>query len=404
MYHKILLGDVLDGLKTLPDMSVHCVVTSPPYYGLRDYGNEKQIGLEDTPEEYISKMVDVFREVWRVLRDDGTVWLNIGDSYNGSGKGRNADGLSYLEGGKQATSLGTIKGKLNKTSCSTLKPKDLIGIPWMLAFALRAEGWYLRQDIIYSKKNCMPESVADRCTKSHEYVFLLTKKPTYFYDAYAIKEPAAYDGRKDESFKGAIKYDNGGVMPEGQPQTFYQKGSLRWQKDENENRVRNKRSVWHISSQPSSENHFAMFPDALITPCIKAGTSEYGCCSVCGAPYVRKLESVHVGDGNPNHYDERKMKGNQLSDDRKGTKYYENAFYPKTLGWYPTCSCNADIIPCVVLDIFGGSGTTMVVSRMLNRSSIMIELNAKYIQAIKNKLRLNEQLDVGICQYEIKSV
>lgn len=399
MIHKILIGDVLDGLRALPDNSVHCVVTSPPYFNQRDYGDERQIGLESSPQEYVEKLVIVFREVWRVLRDDGVVWLNLGDSYCGSGKGQTADGEDDPKKNK------TRGMRLHTGEIPTgFKSKDLFGIPWRVAFALQADGWYLRQDIIWSKKNCIPESVTDRCTKSHEYLFLLTKNPQYFFDHHAIKEPAAYDGRKDEMHKGSIKYGNEGIMPEGNPQSFYESGMLRWQKDENGTRVRNKRSVWHIASQPSSESHFAMFPDDLIIPCIKAGTSEYGCCNVCGAPYVREMEEYHMGDGNPNPYEERKVKGNQLCNDRKGKKYYENAFYPKTLSWKPSCECKGNVIPCTVLDIFGGSGTTTVVSRALNRSSIIIELNPAYVQSIRNKLRLNEQLDVGVCNYEVKTV
>ena len=188
---RILIGNCLEKIKTLPDESVHCCVTSPPYYGLRDYGVDGQIGLEETPEEYIQKLVDVFREVKRVLKDDGTLWVNIGDSYAGSGKGRNADGSANVNPeSKQATSAGTIIGNLNKSGRGEAKAKDLIGIPWMLAFALRSDGWYLRQDIIWHKPNPMPEPVKDRCTKSHEYIFLLSKNPHYYFDYESIQEDA----------------------------------------------------------------------------------------------------------------------------------------------------------------------------------------------------------------------
>ncbi len=188
--NKIINGDALEVLRTLPDECVDCCITSPPYYGLRDYGAEGQIGLEETVEEYIQKLVAVFREVRRVLKHDGTLWLNMGDSYAGSGKGATA----YPDNAKKYKQ-GTNKGMVGAIKTTGIKPigykrKDLMGIPWELAFALRADGWYLRQDIIWYKPNCMPESVKDRCTKSHEYIFLLSKSDKYYFDSAAIKEPA----------------------------------------------------------------------------------------------------------------------------------------------------------------------------------------------------------------------
>ncbi len=264
-------GDALTELQTMAAESVQCCVTSPPYYGLRDYGVDGQIGMEETPETYITKLVDVFREVRRVLKDDGTLWVNIGDSYAGSGKGRNADG-SHQEGGKQGTSRGTVEGEIFKTITPDCKPKDLIGIPWMLAFALRADGWYLRQDIIWSKPNPMPESVTDRCTKSHEYVFLLSKSASYFYDNLAVMEAAAYDGRKDMMMKGSPKLQDGKFLANGNPNSFHAKGHERWQTDSAGSYVRNRRSVWSVPTKPYSEAHFATFPPALIEPCILAGS------------------------------------------------------------------------------------------------------------------------------------
>ena len=184
----IIQGDALSVLKTLEDESVNCCVTSPPYYNLRDYGVNGQIGLEETPEEYIQKLVEIFRQVRRVLTKDGTLWVNIGDSYAGSGKGAS----NYPDNAKkykQGTNKGSVGTFLTKTVSADCKPKDLIGIPWMLAFALRADGWYLRSDIIWAKNNPMPESVKDRCTKSHEYIFFLTKSPKYYFDDEAIAEP-----------------------------------------------------------------------------------------------------------------------------------------------------------------------------------------------------------------------
>ena len=193
--NQCYFGDCVESMRQMPNGVINTCITSPPYFGLRDYGHAGQIGLEETPEQFIDKLVDVFREVKRLLRDDGTLWVNMGDSYAGSGKGRNGDGTPNVDANsKQATSEGTTNGILVKTKTPDCKPKDLIGIPWMLAFALRADGWYLRQDIIWAKPNPMPESVTDRCTKSHEYIFLFSKSRHYFYDADAIKEPAIYAG------------------------------------------------------------------------------------------------------------------------------------------------------------------------------------------------------------------
>jgi len=275
---QILQGDCREVLKTLPDCSVHCCVTSPPYFGLRSYGigtENGEIGLESTPDAYVAELVAVFREVRRVLRDDGTLWLNLGDSYAGSGKGRNADG-SHQEGGKQGTSRGTIEGRLVKTYAPDCKPKDLIGIPWRVAFALQADGWYLRQDIIWAKPNPMPESVKDRCTKSHEYIFMLTKNARYYFDSDAIKEPANYDGRKDTVMKGSAKYQNGYFPTDVNTQSIALKGHERWKENADGVKVRNKRSVWTVTTKPYKEAHFATYPPDLIQPCIRAGCPAGG--------------------------------------------------------------------------------------------------------------------------------
>jgi DNA modification methylase len=266
--NKIYNMDCLEGLKQLDDNSINCCVTSPPYWGLRDYGVEGQLGLESTPEEYVTKMVEIFREVKRVLRKDGTLWLNLGDSYCGTGnKGKYKD-PKYLNGrnGQKVALNNKIKG---------LKAKDLVGIPWMVAFALRADGWYLRQDIIWHKPNAMPESVKDRCTKAHEYIFLLSKSRKYYYDHEAIKEPAAYDGRKDTLMKGSLKYEKG-VVPGQVEHSMAAKGHERWKKNESGEYVRNKRSVWTIPTKPFKEAHFAVFPPDLIEPCILAGCPAGG--------------------------------------------------------------------------------------------------------------------------------
>ena len=241
----------LDTLKRMADKTINCCVTSPPYFGLRDYGHDDQVGLEPTPEEYVQKIVEIFREVRRVLKDDGTLWLNIGDSYAGSGRGpgKNINGKQHH-----------LEGKHNCLTPEGLKPKDLIGIPWMVAFALRADGWYLRQDIIWSKPNPMPESVNDRCTKSHEYIFLLSKSKKYYYDNESIKEDAIYAEDKRAGL-GRLHYRGKREGKEGTGQENFV-----YIKDK-----RNKRSVWTVATKPYKEAHFATYPIELIAPCIKAG-------------------------------------------------------------------------------------------------------------------------------------
>jgi len=251
--NKIYLGDSLEILKTFPDDCVDMCVTSPPYYGLRDYGEKEQIGLEKTPEQYVQKLVNIFREVKRILKPEGTFWLNIGDSYAGTGTGQKDAVIASFGKIKDFKDVGYVKTKLNG-----YKSKDLIGIPWMVAFALRNDGWYLRQDIIWAKPNPMPEPVKDRCTKAHEYIFLLSKNQKYYYDSDSIKEKCNWNGQS-----GAKNYN--------------------WEKDgrsKNENQTpkeyANKRDVWTITTKPYKEAHFATFPQALIKPMILAGCPEGG--------------------------------------------------------------------------------------------------------------------------------
>jgi len=265
------LGDCLASLKTMESESVNTCVTSPPYFGLRDYGVDGQIGLEETPEQYVAKLVEVFREVRRVLRDDGTLWLNLGDSYAGSGMG--AANYPDCASEKQKSNLGSTTAKGRGGMTYGLKPKDLIGIPWRVAFALQADGWYLRQDIIWHKPNPMPESVTDRCTKSHEYIFLLSKSQKYHYDNEAIKEPstggtkgASASFKREDSKRGESICPNS-PMPThrpDRPDVFY------------DGDTRNKRSVWTVSTKPYSGAHFAVFPPDLIEPCILAGCPPGG--------------------------------------------------------------------------------------------------------------------------------
>lgn len=332
--NTIFTGDVFGGLKQIEDNSIHCCVTSPPYWNLRDYQMSGQLGLEKTPEEYISKLVAVFREVKRVLRDDGTIWVNIGDTYAVSGTKKR-----QINSPKQvSTGVSTQKGH----RVEGLKPKDLVGIPWMLAFALRTDGWYLRQDIIWHKKNCMPESVTDRCTKSHEYIFMLSKSQHYYYDADAIKEPAIYDvdatgtqarkarqndGAKSlptsersgiRQFKDATKMNGKHDKQRGHSRR-HNGFNERWDKMTHEEQctgMRNKRDVWTIAPAQYPESHFATFPEEIPAICIKAGSPIDG----------------------------------------------------------------------LILDPFIGAGTTAMVARKLNRNYIGIELNPEYVAMAENRL------------------
>ena len=269
--NKIYNMDCLEGLKQLPDNSINCCVTSPPYWGLRDYGVEGQLGLESTPEEYVAKMVEIFREVRRVLRDDGVVFLNLGDSYFGSSMtgGTNSIESSAKRKGRMFKKPSNCTPKQGKNQ---LKPKDLVGIPWMVAFALRADGWYLRQDIIWHKPNPMPESVKDRCTKAHEYIFLLSKNRKYYFDNEAIKEPikeisirrAEYGWDCDRPSTKNASMNGEGIHTKKMGTRFVNPDG------------RNKRSVWTVTTKPFKEAHFATFPPDLPEICIKAGCPEGG--------------------------------------------------------------------------------------------------------------------------------
>ena len=259
--NKIIVADALQGLAMIQNDSINTCVTSPPYFGLRDYGTAGQIGIEETPEEYIAKLIAVFREVYRVLRPDGTLWVNIGDSYVGSGKGAGDPTIGKRNlGGRYYPPKYTPK-----THASGCKPKDLIGIPWLLAFALRADGWYLRQDIIWHKPNAMPESVIDRPTSAHEHIFLLSKQSRYYYDHESIREPAICRHDKRAGF-GRLHYRGKRNGKKGQGQESFVK-IQEW---------RNKRNVWTIATQKFKGAHFATFPKELIRPCILAGSPEGG--------------------------------------------------------------------------------------------------------------------------------
>ena len=271
----IYCGDARDLLRGLPDASAHCCVTSPPYWGLRDYGVPGQLGLEATPEAYVAALVEVFREVRRVLRDDGTCWLNLGDSYAGSwgnygGQNRGNGTQREIVTGSQAhqNAYDGLEGWRPPTADAPgLKPKDLVGIPWRVAFALQADGWYLRQDIIWSKPNPMPESVTDRCTKAHEYIFLLSKSAKYYYDADAVREENSETSHTGGTYRNEWKY---APLKSGTGKSGMAIGVPIPRNG------RNRRSVWTVATQPYAGAHFATFPPALIEPCILAGVPRGG--------------------------------------------------------------------------------------------------------------------------------
>ena len=264
--YELLVGDCLTSMRTLPCASVHTCVTSPPYYGLRDYGQDGQIGLEPTPDEFVEALVRVFREVRRVLRDDGTVWLNLGDSYASGGRTWRAPNKNGMRSGANADRVDH-----RPADPEGVKQKDLIGIPWMVAFALRQDGWYLRQDVIWAKPNPMPESVRDRCTKAHEYVFLLSKSPRYYYDHEAAKEPVQSNKGNGKSFRGGGSYTGGNSFNNHAVKCRETHGNA-----PNETGKRNRRSVWTVATRPYKGAHFATFPPDLIEPCILAGCPQGG--------------------------------------------------------------------------------------------------------------------------------
>lgn len=335
MFNRIINADVFEGLAQLPDCSVQCCVTSPPYFSLRDYGCEGQIGLEKTPDEYVAKMVAVFAEVRRVLRKDGTLWLNLGDSFASQAGGYSSNGSRGTSAVISAkTQSAVLKGR-NRNGYPGIKPKDLIGIPWRVAFALQADGWLLRQDIVWHKPNAMPESVRDRCTRAHEFIFMLTKSPKYYYDSEAIKVPGSE--KPGGACFGKVSLDGPGsrrISAEDNARirgTDKQRGHSRrhagfndrWdamERTEQCSGMVNKRSVWKVATRSNKAAHFAMFPPQLIEPCILAGCPAGG----------------------------------------------------------------------VVLDPFGGSGTTCQVAKHHGRQWIMFELNPAYIPLAE--VRINTPL------------
>lgn len=367
-------GHVLDVLRGMESESVHCAVTSPPYYALRDYGVAGQVGLEKTPDEYVAALVEIFREVKRVLRKDGTCWLNLGDSYaGGNGRWSGDDRLSA----KQTTNRGCIN-QADFAVPDGCKAKDLIGIPWRVAFALQADGWWLRSDIIWNKPNPMPESVTDRPTKSHEYIFLLTKSERYFFDAEAVKEssvdPESLNGRNQRYDDKFAQHDPDGFartrmgFAKIEPGTLYLK--------------RNIRSVWTLTTRPFAEAHFAVFPPEIPRRCILAGTSEKGVCGECGAPWARVTEKTMPALRTVRS----ETAPGQTAHGLLGTARFDDPIEIKTLGWQPSCKHKDDPVPATVLDPFCGSGTTGVVALRHGRAFIGIELNPDYVAMAEKRI------------------
>lgn len=397
----ILTGDAASVLRGLPADTFQACVTSPPYFGLRDYGVEGQIGLEDTPDAFVARLVDVFREVRRVLRPDGTFWLNIGDSYASAGGHQVRQSKWPVEGAHDGQNGGETRRPPDG-----IKAKDLIGIPWMLAFALRADGWWLRQEIIWHKPNAMPSSVRDRCTSAHEHVFLLSKSAKYAFYADAIAEPATVADWDDGSrvFGGRAKHGanakhgerttgrvagrkvrradsaNDSHVPGASPHSGLHRAGT-----DREPQTRNARDVWRIPTQPFSakrvpgweedHDHYAVMPPDLAERCIKAGTSERGQCPHCGSPWIRQVEretrpNWTGGDGQKHdgtHY--RPNPGGGVGNDRREAR---------EVGWSPSCDCpEHQPVAQHVLDPFGGAGTTGLVADRLGRSATLIELNPK---------------------------
>jgi len=438
---EIRVGGALDQLRTMPDESVHCVVTSPPYWGLRDYGtgtweggdadcdhvarlarndvsgsalepgavfacpttgegskvspiyfrglcekcgavrSDGQIGTESTPEEYVAGLVEIFREVRRVLRSDGTLWLNMGDCY-ATGAGRVGDRAG---GGTQGDHWQGLSTQPNRMPIPGLKPKDLVGAPWRLAFALQADGWFLRSDIIWAKPNPNPESVLDRPTSAHEYVFLLSKARRYFYDAEAVAEP---------SIESAAGNSSRHIADGSRGRSDHLGSSVPWKGS-----TRNRRSVWTITTKPFKEAHFATFPPELPEICIRAGTSEVGCCPECGAPWSRVVDRTRMLDGEPAADPPSRGELNRWRDKTNGAQpgNWRYGVASRTIAWQISCDHSAPPVPTVVLDPFAGAFTTGLVALRLGRSAVGVELSAAFADMGEARMRG----DLGVMNHRL---
>ena len=435
---SILQGHVLEVLRTLPEESVHCVVTSRPYWGLRTYGTAPQVwggdctcphswetvtipsgngqvthpmtagslnaasatrsprastsctkcgawkgelGLEPTPELYVDHLAAVFDALWRVLRPDGSLWLNLGDTYC-----THPAGLTGAKRWKASTL--PIKDRTGPEQAGSidkrppgLKEKDLVGIPWAVAFELRRRGWFLREDIVWAKRNPMPEPVRDRPTRSHEYVFLMTRSPRYFYDAEAVREPIQASSLRRLRHHLPNPRDNpqyGSKHPRGDFRRFPLLANT-------DPKGRNLRSVWQIATQPYPGAHFATFPEALAEVCIRAGTSQKGACANCGTPYAHIVRAEGGGIGHDWHPLKTLAMGRGQGIAAPGI--HDGTYRRVDLGYRKLCHCETRrVVPCVVLDPFMGSGTVLAVARRLGRRSVGIDLNPGYADLARERV------------------
>lgn len=414
MTATIHTGDVLTVLRTLPDASVHCCVTSPPYWNLRDYGVDGQIGLEASIDDWTRVLVAVFSEVRRVLRDDGTLWLNVGDAYvthppgNAEAKGARNERLANGRGDNPAVQRKKLHGRKYSTNPDRagfggLARKQRMGLPHRLVFALQAAGWWWRDEIVWHKRCPMPESTRDRSTQAHEFLFLLTKRPKYFFDQEGWKEPVAGTAHPRGNGRTPRGWDTG-------PGDHQQKRGryVRAPKTENAGDAygglvthRNRRSVWTLTSEPFREAHFATFPTRLVEPCILAGTSADGCCSSCGAPRRRivkkgavdRAHQIRCGSDANGEYHGQAQKQFALARAENASEVKARILAGMrervTVGWETTCrrGCpGGAVVPCTVLDPFTGSGTTGVVATKLGRDFVGAELNPEYAAMARRRI------------------
>lgn len=391
--HRIIFGDALDVLRGLDAESVDCCACSPPYWGLRDYGVEGQIGLEATPEEYVARLVEVFGEVRRVLKPGGTLWVNLGDSYardalkGGSGPNGKHDYMPDYGNARHIISetrgssdglVGRADRAARRVGGDGLKPKDLCGIPWRVAFALQADGWWLRNDIIWAKPNPMPESVTDRFSSTYEHVFLLSRAARYWFDLDAVREEHRSTDRPPGN-KSRVYFDR-------DPDHEHSEKRRQGQESSYNALGKNPGDVWRIATQPTPYAHFATWPEALVERMIRAGCPPK-VCAACGTPWEHRVEKTGntAGICGGEHRETRRDGG--LGPGRP--RDYEAEAQIGTgrdLGYHPACGCDADALPGTVLDPFLGSGTTTQVARKLGRRSIGIELNPAYEAVMRQRL------------------